>query len=346
MAQATTYDLPNPAGPTPLRRPASVRRTSSIDTSWPDGMAGPMRMHGHARDLFTPADGGAPRVLADDWVDFLASPLREITTIETSRSNDIAQGFVGDRGGGHLRREIVRLMPEENAGATPLHLLLDDFSGASLVAGWAWSRWTDQWREGRPGGALSHDERVRKMEGICSGFRPGSSALLQDGTVDMHQQSSTRVVPLPNPADPIGWHTLTDQAGVGMRRARRMDVWLDDRIRIDIGFQDSATAPDGGQRIAVHEYKVAASADPGTFELLTLDVDPRILPFDECPGAVANAAKMLGARLPDFRLEVLARLPGTLGCTHLNDVLRSLADAPALAARLRLALAESGAKVS
>jgi hypothetical protein len=33
----------------------------------------------------------------------------------------------------------------------------------------------------------------------------------------------------------------------------------------------------------------------------------------------------------DFRDSVLEVLPGTMGCTHLNDVLRALADVPALA---------------
>jgi hypothetical protein len=38
--------------------------------------------------------------------------------------------------------------------------------------------------------------------------------------------------------------------------------------------------------------------------------------------------------LADFRDAVLATLPGTLGCTHLNDVLRALADVPTLVAHL------------
>jgi hypothetical protein len=44
---------------------------------------------------------------------------------------------------------------------------------------------------------------------------------------------------------------------------------------------------------------------------------------------------MLGAPLSDLRTKVLDTLPGILGCTHLNDVLRSMAEVPQLAAQLR-----------
>jgi hypothetical protein len=47
---------------------------------------------------------------------------------------------------------------------------------------------------------------------------------------------------------------------------------------------------------------------------------------------------MLGERLADFRTAVPRMLFKVLGCTHLNDVLRNLADVPTLAARLQQAL--------
>jgi hypothetical protein len=338
----------NPAGPSPLRRPGSVRRTSSIDSSWPQGIGQPMKMRGRARDLLTPADNSAARILSDDWMALTATLGRQIDSIETSRRNDDVQALIGCRGGGHLRKEIARVIPDEQAQGTPLHLLLDDFSGASLVAGWAWSRWNGDWMErmrtqavanaaNAPAAAIPNGPgRNGQMEGICSGFRPGSSALRADGTSNPAIQSSAAVPPLPHPADPIGWHDLAEQEGVGMRRARRIDVWLEHgRIQIDMGFQDSATSPTGGDRIAVHEYRVIAVADPETLELLSVEVDPRVLPYPECPAASPNASRMAGEKLPGFRLAVLDTLPGTLGCTHLNDVLRSMADVPQLVRRLR-----------
>jgi hypothetical protein len=314
----------NPIGPAPLRRPGSVRRTSTIDTVWPEGMGYPMRMRGHARDLFTPVDGSPPRVIAEDRMEILASPKREIIEIATSPVRTAAQELVGSRGGGHLRALLATVLPEEKNNGTPLYLILDDFSGASLVAGWAWSRWTVDWAS-KP--RTSSAGRNGQMEGICSGFRPGSSALKMDGTSNSSVQSSAIVGSLINPLDPIGWHELIEQAGVAMRRARRIDAWVDDVVHIDVGFQDSGATPEGG-RAAVHEYHVTATADPRSFELISVNAEPRILPFRECPAASSNVSRMIGAPITDFRLEVLSRLPGTLGCTHLNDVLRSLAEVP------------------
>jgi hypothetical protein len=61
---------------------------------------------------------------------------------------------------------------------------------------------------------------------------------------------------------------------------------------------------------------------------------PRVLPYDECPLAVRNVAALAGLPLSDARGTVLERLRGPLGCTHLNDMLRSLADVPGLARHL------------
>ena len=116
-----------------------------------------------------------------------------------------------------------------------------------------------------------------------------------------------------------------------MRRARRIDLWREGAMfRIDAAFQDSATSPDGG-RVAVHEYLLSATADSRDLVVRTLQVDPRILPYGECLAATPNAELMLGVPLGDMRVRVLRTLSGTLGCTHLNDVLRSLADVPRLA---------------
>jgi hypothetical protein len=168
------------------------------------------------------------------------------------------------------------------------------------------------------------------------GFAPGSSALNRNSVANPFITSSTLVPPLPHPDDPQGWHDLAQQEGVGMRRARRIDVWLDDDVvHVDIGFQDSATSPVGGERIAIHEYRVVATADPNTFELLSITSDPRILPFPECPAASPNVTRMVGAPLSGFRLAVPEQLRGIVGCTHLNDVLRSMADVPRLVEGLK-----------
>lgn len=322
------------AGASPLRRPLSIRRTSSMDADWPEGFGTPTRIVGRARDLVTLREVSRPQVLAEDSLEIWASIRREIISIKTSRRNDIAQALVGERGGGGFRQNISVLFADELQQGSPLHLLLDDYPGASLVAGWAWTRWMEDAQERRQAMGGITAGRNGKMEGVCIGFRPGSSALNPDGSVKPRFQSSASVPSLQHEDDLNGWHDLPQQHGVGMRRARRTDVWVDDLVRMNISFQDSATTPAGG-RVAVHEYTVRASADVRTWELLSVEATPQVLPFRECPGAARNVSKLVGLTLNELRGRVAVELSTVLGCTHLNDLLRSMSDVPRLVGDLR-----------
>ena len=326
--------VPQALGPgvaTPPRRPGSIRRTSTIDMSWPDGWGTRTRIRGRARDLLTPADGSAPLVVADDVIDATASPDRTIEAISSNPERVQLPELVGARGGSRLRAALASVVPDERRRGTPLYLLLDDLAGATLIGGFAFTQWPDEWPE-----HWQHQrERAfkgRRMEGVCIGFRPGSTALTAAG--EPRPVDNTRpVAPLADPADTVGWHRFSDSAGVAMRRARRIDAWFDGDLHVDAMFQDSATVPSGG-RVAVHEYQVYVRAAPDTFEVLSLEALPRVLPFGECPSAVTKIGQLVGLPLGDFRDAVLARLKTTEGCTHLNDELRALADAPLLAAHL------------
>jgi DUF2889 family protein len=325
----------NPSGHTPKRRLNSIRRTSTISTHWPDGFGEPMVMEGHARDILTDNQDHI-EILAEDSFRILSSARREILAITVSPDRPEAQKLVGCRAGGQSRAVLAEVLPEEKAAGTPLYLLLDDFAGASLVAGWVWSRWVEDWRTlAREKGSASTAGKNGRMEGICAGFRPGSSALADDGSSKMSLQSFATVPSLVNPDDPKGWPYLPKQEGVGKRRSRWIDIWMEGgKVQMDIGFQDSGTTPEGDHRVAIHEYRVRASADPDTLELASIEVDPRILPFRECPAASPNASAMLGTPLGQLREAVLAELKGTAGCTHLNDVLRSMAEVPQLVKHL------------
>ncbi|MDO7842064.1 DUF2889 domain-containing protein [Sphingomonas immobilis] len=321
----------NPMGVSPLRRPGSVRRTSSIDATWPEGRDGVGVFAADARDILTPADGGAPVVLAQDHADVLADH-RVIRSVASMPPRDGLDRLSGARAGGYLRAAIDEALPGERTNGTPLYLLLDDLAGATLVAGWAWSRWTEDWLSARtPEEVAAH---MANMEGICIGFRPGSAALGLEGS-PRPEQNATRVPPLVNPADPDGWHPLIDRGGVNFRRARRIDVWRQDGlVHIDSAFQDSASAPDGGDRIAVHEYRLLATADADATTLLSAQAIPGTLPYAECPAAPTNLAAMVGTPLAELRYAVLVTLRKTAGCTHLNDAMRALAEVPMLAASL------------
>jgi len=328
VSHATAARPQDSAGPAPLRVPGSVRRTSSIDVSWPDGRAGNARLIGRARDVFTPASGGAPIRCSEDAFDARLHQDRSIAAIESQPSRPALARLVGARAGGGLRQALEQAAPDERRLGTPLYLILDDIAGTSLVSNWAWSHWSPDWlAEVRATYANADPAKtLRNMESVCIGFAPGSSAFDPE-----HERRPTPVAELRNPDDPQGWHAFTEQAGaIGMRRARRIDVWRDQGlIVIDSAFQDSATTPAGG-RVAVHEYRLGATADAQTLQLLSIDADARVLPHRECTAAPANLSRLIGAPLPTLREKVLAELRGVAGCTHLNDALRALAEVPVL----------------
>jgi hypothetical protein len=295
--------------------------------SWPDGQTGNKRLVGRARDIVTPRPGGAPIIRAEDGFEAFIKPDRTIVAIQAEPARPALSRLVGERGGGGLRQVLETIVPEERRNATPLYLILDDISGVSLVSSWAWSQWDPDWLAAARAAMQGMDlaEYFRSRVGICTGFAPGSSAF------DLHADRSGAPAPdLRNPDDPDGWHRFTRQDdGPGMRRARRIDVWVDDVIVVDSAFQDSASTPKG-ERAVVHEYRLTATADPKTFRLLSVEAEPRVLPFAECPGAAPNVSRLIGAQMAGLRETVLAELKGTAGCTHLNDALRALAEVPAL----------------
>lgn len=310
---------------TPARRPGSIRRTATIDMRWPDGPGTQLLLTGRARDLVTPAEG-CPFVLAEDVLRAgLNSHSRVIEVLEAEPARAGADALIGARGGGSLRSAITAALPDEAEAGTPLYLLLDDIAGSSLIAGFAHLQWVDHDLLRK---SMSANGTTRNMTGVCTGYQPGSGALLPDGG-SMWNQQVKPVEPLTRADDPLGWHDIEDITEISMRRARRIDVHIDEVIVIDSMFQDTSTVPAGG-RVAVHEYHLTATADPRTGELLTMDADPRVLPFDECPLASLNVGKILGTPLSELRSRVREEFPGTQGCTHLNDAMRALAEVPIL----------------
>jgi Protein of unknown function (DUF2889) len=267
---------------------------------------------------------------------FGVSPDRTLEDVEVAPARPGIAKLVGARGGAGLRAVLREVAPGEQEAGTPLGLLLDDVAGSTLIAAFAWSRWRE-WKDmmapASESGAPSQQRRT--MVGICAGFRPGSKALGDDGSSHPENRHNVAgVPPLADVDDPLGWHDLDPHPPVAMRRARRIDVWCEgDSIVIDAMFRDSCWQPDGLE-VAVHEYSIDASIDRLSGALTSVVATPRVLPFAECPAAAPNAAWMVGATARELRTEVLDRLRATNCCTHLNDALRSLAEAPVLAAEL------------
>lgn len=329
MTATVALPLRQTANPAPLRPAGSIRRTSSVDVTWPDGVMGKRVLHGRARDLRTDAEGNAA-VLAEATMEATLDPERKILALAASPAPPRLQELVGERGGGHLRMVMGEVLPELIERADPLYLLLDDISGISLISVWAWSLWHPEWLEAIRGPNAAA-EMIEQKTDVCWGLQRGHSGLDPDRRGDVGTADGGE---LRNPTDPAGWHDFPELSGVTMRRARRIDVWREDGvIRIDSAFQDSAPRPDG-TRAALHEYRLEATVDAATLALLSLEPEPRVLPFGECPGAVHNARALAGSPLPAIRDTVLSQLRGPRGCTHLNDALRALADVPRLVEQL------------
>ncbi|MDO8731118.1 MAG: DUF2889 domain-containing protein [Actinomycetota bacterium] len=271
--------------------------------------------------------------VGDTWIVDLASvtanisPERFYVALSSIPDRPALQQLVGARGAAGSRTRMGQLIPEEKEQGTALYLLMDDVPAAALISGQMRYEWIAP--EDRPvfKGSLS------MMEDICIGHAAGSSHHSPDEGVIAIQQTRP-VPPLRDPMDPLAWHEhAPDERGPSMRRARRIDVWLEDgQIQVDAFFQDSGINPDG-VRFAVHEYTMQATADMDGV-LTSVKAEPRVLPFDTCPAAVLNVSPMVGTELPAFRSTVLKTLPGVLGCTHLNDMLRSLAEVPMLVSNL------------
>lgn len=332
MTDAPTIELPHfdapiraVHGPSPLRVPGSVRRTTTLDAVWPQGRGGVTEIFGMGRDLLTPL-AGSPSILSDTDIHVLTDH-RVIKSISSKPERQGLSGLSGAHAGRHLRAAIDEVLPGERAAGSLLYLLLDDLAGTTLVAGWAFGRWPEIM-------ANESDPRPAKpMAGVCIGFRPGSGALNAEG-FPRGNANCTPVPPLAAAEDPLGWHELPDREGVNFRRARRIDVWPDAAggLRIDAGFQDSASLPQGG-RMGIHEYRLQAQADADG-RLQSVTAMPGTLPFAECRAAPSNLTALVGVPLADLREEVISRLRATAGCTHLNDMLRALAEVPMLAAML------------
>ncbi|MCW2866649.1 MAG: hypothetical protein JWR20_837 [Marmoricola sp.] len=318
-----------PAGPAPARRPGSLRRTTTIDMRWTDGWGSDLLLEGSARDLATPASGD-PVVLAHSTMRVDVAPDRRILAIRSDPALPELAALVGVKAGSGFRARLTDALPGGVSG-DPVFLMLDDIPGATLISGFAFAQWhpiEELLEEGRSASTVP-----RTMTGICTGFMPGSSGLAPDGTSRWTHRTQP-VAPLEAGVDVLAWHEIQQISELSMRRARRMDVWVEGgEVRVEAMFQDSSTRPRGG-RIAVHEYTLTATADLPTMTLSSVSPVPHVLPYAECPLAVLNAGSLVGTPLADLRRVVLERLQGVAGCTHLNDALRALADVSFLASRL------------
>ncbi|MGI9576626.1 MAG: DUF2889 domain-containing protein [Microthrixaceae bacterium] len=336
-------ELAGPADPvvaTPERRGGSVRRTTSIDVSRPEGIPGPLLFDARGRDLAagtgtdaTQGDSAAFRVTQDLFGRLgdiePATPNRPGLRLEALSGLSVANGF----------RKAMAAQGVPAADPAGLwHLLLDDLVGSRIVSGLA-----QQYEETLGGGGPMHDgiyanpDNLSTYQGdICAGWAVEATMLRELAETGDLPVSVGPLAPELEADDPVGWHDMAALDAHSVRRRRRLDVGPVDEsglALLDVHFRDSHCDGDGVERV-VHEYTVTGTLDVGSGTINDIEASAHVLPWVECPAAVASAKRVIGVPLAELRDHVRLELRGVTTCTHLNDVLRSLADIKHLAGPL------------
>ena len=336
--------LPEASGPhdpvraTIPRRPGSVRRTSSIDTARPQGFRGDSVVTARARDLRTGPDL-APSVLGE--VEFAArieGSSRQLVEIVVSPPGPVLDGLLGTLVGPGFRSRVNQVCPAEQEVGTLLHLLLDDLPGATLVSGYAMQRagaFSRSREPGSTGGPASiAASTMTAQDDLCAGWaHDGSMMVAIRSTGEIPVPTGPPAPVLEGPDDPLAWHAMEPLTPHGMRRRRRLDVvapeGADGHYRFDAHFRDSHMDESGAESV-VHEYGVSGTIDRPGGRILGIAAQAHVLPWVECPGALASADRLSGMPVGELRSHVRREFKGTSTCTHLNDTLRSLGDVHAL----------------
>jgi hypothetical protein len=312
-------DIAGPQRPVQTWLPLAVgvvRRTSTIDTH-PAG-TGHSDVDLRARDAVGRGSRGVDVLGLVGVRAHLAE--RVIDDIVADPHDDRLAALAGSRVGPGFRATVATLLPDEVARAGLLHLLLDDWVGAALVSGYAVQHTaiTLGVEEKLPAGTADH------MAGICAGFAKDASLVpyaKRNGTIpSVHG-------PVAPPLDVDSVHSVEPLRPHGMRRFRRLDLAVNGGF--DAHFRDSHVDGDGVETI-VHEYTVEGSIDVSTRTVSSVTAHVRVLPWQECPGAIGSAARIQGMTLSEMRDRVRGEFVGTTTCTHLNDTLRAVADLDAL----------------
>ena len=314
-----------------------MRRTTSIDVTWPDGLTGGAVIVLAGQDLLT--DAGGRSTVRDRWTALVSVDpgSGEVLGFDADRhGNGTAGDRVGDPGiadladlvGASLRsgfgRRLASVLSEESESRSLRHSLLEDLAGAFLVSGYAPLR----------AGLFAADaEAARQLAplqaDICAGWATGGPVhrSLADG--------GRTAVPVGPPApaieraDPSGWHPLRPLGHGTVRRRRLLDVTPapDGRqVRVHSHFRDSYTGE--VPEMVLHEYTVAALVVDGS--ITDVEVDPRVLPWAACPRAVASAGQVEGVAVAELARVARKELVGVATCTHLTSTIRLLADVRAL----------------
>lgn len=333
----------HPVGSTPPRDARSVRRTSVIDTLRPDGVLGPLVVRGTARDLRTGAAGTVPTVVAEAAIELHVGTDRSLAALRTNPAVPALDVLLGGLVGPGFRNRLDAAVPYLDAGTPPLLMLLDDVPGAVLVSGYAMlaaglageMRAGDADADADAGGdGARRDEFLAAQADLCAGWAADASMMRAIHATGRNLVPRGPVAPeIERTDDPLAWQPLAPLPAHATRRLRRTDVVApggdEPHHRVDAWFRDSHMSDDGTETV-LHEYGLVATVDAVAGRVVAVDAAVHVLPWMECPQAIGSAARVAGQPVGALRRWVREHLAGTTTCTHLNDVLRNLADVDTL----------------
>lgn len=285
----------------------------------PDGFTGRPVLELRGRDVVADAAGGLA-VAAAAGLRLVTEPTGAVVSL--SPLDGAGDGVVlPDLAGLSVGRGWSRGLAERTAGTPSLvRSLLEDLGGAFLVSGYA------ALRTGLLGGRPEDGARSAAAQAdVCTGWAAGGPQVVFLATT-----GSAAVPHGPDAAASLldaSWPTLPEPAPGTVRRLRRLDVLGGDVLEAHL--RDSYASD--GPEMVMHEYLVRARLGPGAV-VAEVAVEPRVLPWDACPGAVGSAQAVVGTPVADLPAAVRGAVGGPTSCTHLTSTLRALVDAADLLA--------------
>jgi hypothetical protein len=287
---------------------------------------GRLTLLGGARDLRTGA-GGASEALAAAQVRAVLGRTRQLEALDVAPAADTDE-LLGLPVSAGFRAAVDRAVPDHRDLHSPLYLLLDELPVAALISGYAtlYLGATDR----RPDEERMVGRAAPKAD-ICAGWR--SDGLMMTAIASEAGMPTPIGPPAPElerPDDPLSWHAIGPLPTGAMRRRRLIDVAPNGQLlQVAAMFRDTHVDQEGDETV-LHEYELEMDVDIESMVVRHCQARPRTLPWPECPAAAASARRLEGHAVEELRAFVRTDFRGTSTCTHLNDLLRSLADVTVL----------------
>ena len=306
-----------------------MRRTSSLDMMRAEGTVDPLYLRGEARDYYTAGDrsgevtGSASLRATVDRAVGLISQLNVFPAVAAIESMVPVPAMSG------FRSAVDRVAPELRRARDLRYTLLDDVPVTTLISGHALSA---------SGATRLARETYSPVADLCAGFISGGVLMTSFEGGEPAVVTGPDAPALDRDDDPVAWHHMPTLAVQNMRRLRRIDVSPGASpgvVAIDAMFRDSYVRADNVETV-IHEYVLNADVEAESRTIVGCRASARVLPWPECLPASASAQRSVGMTLSELHSTVRTDFIGTQTCTHLNDLLRSVADAESLIAQLTL----------